>query len=611
MPLACGSGPPSLEPAHPALHRRSTLFVAGDRFTYAPLARINVTFARSLTCATLDTAMNASDAARAQWRAIAFLPSGPRIAILGTSPTAGCGAAEDVPGAGRSFERGVGLARTCLVERSWGRHLLDYLNRHLRHTGAAPSVHIAAKNAVPASFYERCTARHLPADTHVVLLEVMTNLFRANVRTIVSLVAAVRRAAPNAAVAFVMWPSQYQLRYGGGGSGRVQMLLDAAAQAGADVVRADLLLRPLARRGALPRGAFPFKLYAQRNADLVHPSPVGHQLLGAIAARFVAKRLADAACDQLAGGDGPAASGIALPPPPPPPPPPSGAVAMSSHTVPSRLWEQCFTVADQMPVLLSGSWRLVDEGDVSKGVHKLGYLSTAVGDTLRIGPLRGPTPRRCALLRVTLGYQLSAARTDLGALRISCRGCACARMYTRPERYDFDPFPFVHTDARYARNGDVTSANATVTAETDFFLLWHGDTPCYVDVLHAERDRSHVPGRSSGDNPAARSASDHIAPHRACGSPLSASGRVAPHPSASASDGWHWQRHATRVRVDSLALAMADEDAIVSLGRVRVRVRVRVVRVRVRVRVRDNQGRRERAGAGIRARARATLLPDS
>merc|ERR1740133_723362 len=98
-----------------------------------------------------------------------------------TSPTAGCGAPEDVPGAGRSFDRGVGLDRACLVERSWGRHLLDYLSRHLRHTGATPSVHIAAKNAVPASFYERCTARHLPANTHVVLLEVLTNLFRANV----------------------------------------------------------------------------------------------------------------------------------------------------------------------------------------------------------------------------------------------------------------------------------------------------------------------------------------------------------------------------------------------------------------------------------------------
>ena len=34
-------------------------------------------------------------------------------------------------------------------------------------------------------------------------------------------------------------------------------------------------------------------------------------------------------------------------------------------------------------------------------------------------------------------------------------------MYTRPERYDFDPFPYVQTDARYARNGDVTRANAT------------------------------------------------------------------------------------------------------------------------------------------------------
>ena len=212
--------------------------------------------------------------------------------------------------------------------------------------------------------------------------------------------------------------------------------------------------------------------------DQVHPSPVGHQLLGAIAARFVAKRLADAACEQQAGIHGYAAhinNNKALPAPSPPPPSRAvaAAVAVAGHAMTStRLWEQCFTVADQMPVRLSGSWRLVDEGGISKGVRKLGYLSTSVGDTLRIGPLRGPATRRCALLRVTLGYQLSAARTDLGAASISCSGCSCARMYTRPERYDFDPFPFVHTDARYARNGDVTSANATVTAETEFFLLW-------------------------------------------------------------------------------------------------------------------------------------------
>ena len=36
----------------------------------------------------------------------------------------------------------------------------------------------------------------------------------------------------------------------------------------------------LARRGALPRGAFPFKLYAQRNADLVrYASEVAHATL--------------------------------------------------------------------------------------------------------------------------------------------------------------------------------------------------------------------------------------------------------------------------------------------------------------------------------------------
>ena len=124
--------------------------------------------------------------------------------------------------------------------------------------------------------------------------------------------------------------------------------------------------------------------------DQVHPSPVGHQLLGAIAARFVAKRLADAACEHRAGGNAAHhnAHHHAYHHPPPPPPPPSRAVtvaaAVAGSAVPStRLWEQCFTVADQMPVRLSGSWRLVDEGGLSKGLRKLGYLSTAVGDTLR------------------------------------------------------------------------------------------------------------------------------------------------------------------------------------------------------------------------------------
>lgn len=84
MQIACSSGPPSLEPAQPALHRKTALFVAGDRFTYVPLARINVTFGQSLTRANFDAAMNVSDAARAQWRSIASLPAGPRIAILGT-----------------------------------------------------------------------------------------------------------------------------------------------------------------------------------------------------------------------------------------------------------------------------------------------------------------------------------------------------------------------------------------------------------------------------------------------------------------------------------------------------------------------------------------------
>ena len=62
-------------------------------------------------------------------------------------------------------------------------------------------------------------------------------------------------------------------------------------------------------------------------------------------------------------------------------------------------------------------------------------------------------------------------------------------MHNHAERYDFYPFPFVQTDARRARNTDVLKANATVTAETEFFLLWRAGTPCYLNVLHAERNQ--------------------------------------------------------------------------------------------------------------------------
>ena len=481
----CSSQRFPLEPAHPVVARDSTLFVAGDRFTYPALERIETGFTHFVTAADLDAALKTSRAASAQWRSSASESSELRIAILGTSSAAGCGAAEDVRGAGKEDSRRpgsdlfrfdkwgrltAGLDQTCLIERSWGRHLADYLSRHL--PSASPTVHIAAKNAVPASFFSRCTSRHLYSNPHVVLLDVLTNFFDGNDQTLVSLVEAVRRAAPTAAIAFVMWPSQYQLK-SGVRSGKVQKMLAAAAQTGVDALRVDLVLRVLSSRGlALSIGERgPFKLYAQRNADQVHPSPLGHQLLGAIAARFVAKRLADAACQKHAHE-------------------PSASPGLSEAPL---LWERCFDVADRMPVQLSGSWRLVDEGG-AKGVRKLGYLSTAVGDTLRIGPLQGPPSLSCALLRVTLGYKLSASRSGQGKFNVTCTGCSCARMHSRQERYDFYPFPYVDTDAREARNSDVLKANATITAETEFFLLWR--PMCFLDVLHLERERTPMQRRN-------------------------------------------------------------------------------------------------------------------
>ena len=64
-------------------------------------------------------------------------------------------------------------ARRCDMSRSWGRHLRDFLVRYLG--SAAPHVEVSYKNAVAAAYFERCLSSRVPADTDIVLMEVLSN----------------------------------------------------------------------------------------------------------------------------------------------------------------------------------------------------------------------------------------------------------------------------------------------------------------------------------------------------------------------------------------------------------------------------------------------------
>ena len=144
-------------------------------------------------------------------------------------------------------------------------------------------------------------------------------------------------------------------------------------------------------------------VYANRGLDLVHPSPHGHALMGAVAARYVAKRLLEPLCS--------------------PHPPSSDARSVRRHhdgaskgshggesmhlataSNPLELegegnhTEVCYSSADTLPLAtpLNSSWRLVDEGK-AKGVPKLGLLSTLPGDSLQLSTWPGPPSCRILL----------------------------------------------------------------------------------------------------------------------------------------------------------------------------------------------------------------------
>ena len=126
-----------------------------------------------------------------------------KIVILGASLTTGCGASET----------SANHSRQCAIEGSWGRIMHDAVVRifgSVRGLRLPIQTRIYARNAVACSFFERCTSEMVPSDAAVVLLETGTNLWqptdRDNEAELTAVADAVRRAAPSAWLAFVVWP---------------------------------------------------------------------------------------------------------------------------------------------------------------------------------------------------------------------------------------------------------------------------------------------------------------------------------------------------------------------------------------------------------------------
>lgn len=473
-----------------------------------------------------------------QWRRVADAVGrrgSLRVAVIGVSSSAGCGSGEAWELASLNSSRRV-IVRGCSLDRSWIRRLADELvalrcRLAQNHTSElscleglrvtkTPEVAVSHKNAVGVGYFTTCTHTHLPsAGADVILLEVATNVWGGDPS---ALVRAVRMVAPDAAVAFVKWIRRNQAL--------PREVSEAATAEEADIVPVNEAVAQLHLSGLLNHSY----TYAQRGLDDVHPSAVGHALIGAITARFVISRLLQLGCGTDVGARR-SSRRHALSDPP---------KALPSH------WSQCWNRADQiprqhaelprapralplvrerpvgplpvLPVPLSGNhppslpvpaqppnvgtspnataelsdWSLVDEGQ-AKGVLKLGLASSHVDAVLRVGPISGPSGAVCSPLSVRLGYLVSASRPNMGALRIDCDGCQCL-----PSMHYFQelwPFPELQADALYTMDPTYLRQNLTVTATTEFIMLWDAITSCTIRLTNVLASARSVKQRRRRD----------------------------------------------------------------------------------------------------------------
>jgi len=169
----------------------------------------------------------------------------------------------------------------CAPETAWARRFHDELQavllpRALGRGGDVLATSIQFKNAAEASYFSHCTRSLVPADAHVVLVEVANNLFNYGSSTPIQLRAsslrklleAIRAVVPAAAIVFVNW-----LRNPGGSGDVIEY---AASTYLADLVRARAVMHELSKRNLTkyPKRSVRINgpLYADKGRDLAHPT---------------------------------------------------------------------------------------------------------------------------------------------------------------------------------------------------------------------------------------------------------------------------------------------------------------------------------------------------
>ena len=422
------------------------------------------------------------------------------IGVLGSSSTAGCGA--------------LSPSIRCSMPLSWGRHAHDALAVAMRLRSIAVQTNIYQKNAVEASFFFDCMNQLLPKHPDVVMLEVLQNRYSMDLFSSLNLTsAAVREVQPTAAILFVVWLKPQVVEEQ---PAMLKELRGLARALGIDLIDAPAAMASL--------GFHVRDVYAKTPSGRTdhHPNGMGHELLGALAAQCITRRLERLGLAERdteePGADVPS----------------NGEGSASNRSSGKRRFpELCFSSADELPVRSQSGFILQDDG-LAKGVKKLGYSSTRVGDRLTIGPINlhveseGRAQSRASLpagvpvtkvhagvpvtkvhagvsgscyqhVRVRLGYLVSTSQ-GMGELRVTCRGgCACRPTKSRFMRSVL-PFPRLDGDARHLPEWGLESRETvTMTAHTIFIAsLFNfsnhasatvlageaGEAACYLELLH-------------------------------------------------------------------------------------------------------------------------------
>ena len=447
------------------------------------------------------------------------------IGVLGSSSTAGCGA--------------LSPSIRCSMPLSWGRHAHDALAVAMRLRSIAVQTNIYQKNAVEASFFFDCMNQLLPKHPDVVMLEVLQNRYSMDLFSSLNITtAAVREVQPTAAILFVVWLKPQVVE---GQPAMLKELRGLARALGIDLIDAPAAMASL--------GFHVRDVYAKTPSGRTdhHPNGMGHELLGALAAQCITRRLERlglAVRDTEEPGAGVPSNG-------------EGSASNRSSGK-RRFPELCFSSADELPVRSQSGFILQDDG-LAKGVKKLGYSSTRVGDRLTIGPINlhveseGRAQSRASLpagvpvtklhagvpvtklpagvpvtklhagvpvtkvhagvsgscyqhVRVRLGYLVSTSQ-GMGELHVTCRGgCACRPSKSKLLRSVL-PFPRLDGDARHLPEWGLDSRETiTMTAHTLFIAsLFNfsnhtsatvlageaGEAACYLELLHRTgHDRS-------------------------------------------------------------------------------------------------------------------------